>query len=85
MPTPLHNIVLEADRVRESPFVPRFQPNVQLSAGCDPYGLWCTPEFRAEMNRWLQDFLGVNECAWKIGNTIFVHPEVMKRLRNIPF
>lgn len=81
MPTPLNDICLLNYPVRESPFVPRSQAKVQLHPACDPRGLWCTPEFRTQMNQWLKDFLGVDECAWKIGDTVFVHPEVMKRLR----
>ena len=60
--------------------VPRFTPVLQLHPNCDPYGQWCTPQFRAFINARLLDLFGEQQYAYCIGDTVFVHPDAYREL-----
>lgn len=51
-------------KIITSPYIPDTVPAVQMHPDCDPQGLWCTPEFRAETDRWLLEKLGTKEVAF---------------------
>lgn len=61
-------------RVVSNPLVPRTMPVLQMHPDCDKAGLWCTPEFRASVDKWLLDMFGEAECALKVGDQLHVHP-----------
>lgn len=44
--------------------IPDEAPVLQMHPNCDPQGLWCTPEFRASVNKWLLDRFGTQPVAY---------------------
>jgi hypothetical protein len=65
-----------------SPFVPDEIPAIQMHPDCDPHGLWCTPAFRADTNRWLLERFGTKQVAYVLSREqmITMSDRMMRRL-----
>lgn len=53
-------------------------PKIQLSPDFE----WCTPEFRAETNRWFLERFGTKEVAYMVNGNFLMNPKQIAMLKN---
>jgi hypothetical protein len=66
-----------------SPAAPIGLPRISMSQDCDPGGLWCTREFRTQIDTWLVNRFGLQPCLFTMGDRIVVHPSNLPRLQEL--
>jgi hypothetical protein len=69
-------LTINGMRVVESPHITPV-PNIQIRSDFE----WCTPEFRDEMNSYLDRMFGRSERAYVFQDTMVVSPKMMVQLR----
>lgn len=57
-------------------------PVLQMHPDCDPQGLWCTPQLRAETNQWLVEMFGKEDRIYMYGKNVVMNPKQAAMLRS---